>query len=79
MASTDFLAADATAARIMGVDPHQVGYLHYCALGGLGKMEPSEIELVGNLPLEEARRPFESHRDYERQSQWSLPGIEEYL
>jgi len=79
MASTDFLAADATAARIMGFDPHQVGYLHYCALGGLGKMEPSEIELAGNLSLEEARRPFEPHQDYERQAQWSLPGIEEYL
>lgn len=79
LASTDFLAADATAARIMGFDPHEVGYLHYCALGGLGKMEPSEIELVGNLSLEAARRPFVPHRDYRHQLEWALPGVEQYL
>jgi len=79
VASTDFLAADATAARLMGFDPHQVGYLHYCGLGGLGRMDPEEIELVGNLALEEARRAFRPHREHHLQEHWHLPGVERYL
>ena len=79
LASTDFLAADATATRIMGFDPHQVGYLHYCALGALGKMELSEIELVGNLTLPDAKRPFRLHPNLERELQWYLPEVERYL
>lgn len=79
VASTDFLAADATAARLMGFDPHQVGYLHYCALGGLGRMDPEEIDLVGNVSLEEVRRGFRPHREHHLQVQWHLPGVERYL
>lgn len=79
VASTDFLAADATAARLMGFDPHQVGYLHYCALGGLGRLDPEGMDLVGNLSLEEARRAFRPHREHHLQAQWHLPEVERYL
>lgn len=79
VASTDFLAADATAARLMGFAPHQVGYLHYCGLGGLGRLDPEEIELVGNLTLEEARRVFRPHRDQPLQERWHLPDVERYI
>ncbi|MFO7698243.1 MAG: DUF362 domain-containing protein, partial [Anaerolineae bacterium] len=34
VASTDALAADCLTARMMGYDPHEVGYLHYCLLAG---------------------------------------------
>jgi len=74
--STDFLAADATAARLMGFDPDQVGYLHYCRLGGLGCMEP---EVVGNATLEECARPFRPHDTYAQQQDWRIPNIEKYL
>lgn len=79
VASTDFLAADATAARLIGFDPHQIGYLYYCALGGLGKMDPEDIALVGNLTLEEVGKQIRPHRKYRQQLEWSIPDVETYL
>jgi len=77
--STDFLAADTVATRLMGFDPDEVGYLHYCKLGGLGAGDLSDIEIVGNATVEECRRHFKPHPTYRGQLQWRLPSAEEYL
>lgn len=78
IASTDFLAADTVAARIMGFDIDQVGYLHYCKLGGLGVGDLDRIEiLVGNL--EECSHSFRPHPDFQKQLQWHLPEVEQFL
>lgn len=79
IASTDFLAADVVATVVMGFDPNEVGYLHYCKLGGLGVGDLDDIEIVGNATIEECRRPFKPHPTYRQQLQWRLPGVEEYL
>jgi len=79
IASTDFLAADVVATRLMGFDPDEVGYLHYCKLGGLGAGDLSDIEIVGNATVEECRQPFRPHPTYREQLQWHLPSVEEYL
>jgi uncharacterized protein (DUF362 family) len=79
IASTDFLAADTVATRLMGFDPDEVGYLHYCKLGGLGAGDLKDIEIVGNATIEECRRRFKPHPTYREQLQWFLPGVEEYL
>ena len=79
IASTDFLAADAVATRLMGFDLDEVGYLHYCKLGGLGAGDLDNIEIVGNATIEECRRPFKPHPTYRKQLQWRLPSVEEYL
>lgn len=75
IASTDFLAADAVAVRIMGFDLDEVGYLHYCQLGGLGKADPEEMEVLGNCTIEECVRPFKPHPTYRRQSEWPIPDV----
>jgi uncharacterized protein (DUF362 family) len=79
IASTDFLAADTVATKLMGFDPDEVGYLHYCKLGGLGAGDLSDIEIVGNATVEECQRHFKPHPTYREQLQWRLPSAEEYL
>ena len=79
IASTDFLAADTVATRLMGFDLDEIGYLHYCKLGGLGAGDLNDIEIVGNASIEECRQPFKPHPTYREQLQWRLPGVEEYL
>ena len=79
IASTDFLAADTVATRLMGFDPDEVGYLHHCKLGGLGAGDLNDIEIVGNGTIEECRHPFKPHPTYQEQLQWRLPSVEEYL
>ncbi len=79
VASTDYLAADCLTARLMGFDPHDVGYLHYCLVQGLGHGEPEEIEVVGNVSLEEAYHAFRPHPTTEEQRQWRVRDVERYL
>lgn len=79
LASTDALAADCLTARLMGFDPHEVGYLHYCLLGGLGEGEPDEIGVVGNVAPEAVSRRFRPHTSIAQQREWRVPDAERYL
>jgi len=78
-ASTDPLAADCLLARLMGYDPHEVGYLHYCLLGGLGEGKPDQIEVVGNVAPEAVSRVFRPHSSIAQQREWRVPDPERYL
>lgn len=79
IASTDFLAADVVATKLMGFDPDEVGYLHYCKLGGLGAGDLNDIEIVGNAAIEECARKFRPHPTYEQQLEWRIPNVERLL
>jgi uncharacterized protein (DUF362 family) len=79
IASTDFLAADAVAVQIMGFDLDEVGYLHYCKLGGLGKADPEKIEVLGNCTVKECVRPFKPHPTHKRQLEWQIPDVKRLL
>lgn len=79
IASTDFLAADAVAVRIMGFDLDEVGYLHYCQIGGLGKADPEKMEVLGNCTVEECIRPFKPHPTHKRQLAWQIPDVRRLL
>jgi uncharacterized protein (DUF362 family) len=54
---TDFLAVDATCARLMGFDPLQIGYLTFAAWAGLGEVDVARIQIAG-ASLESLRRAF---------------------
>jgi uncharacterized protein (DUF362 family) len=79
IASTDFLAADAVAVQIMGFDLDEIGYLHYCKLGGLGKADPEKIEVLGNCTIKECVRPFKPHPTYKRQLEWQIPDVKRLI
>ena len=57
LAGADFVAVDAAAAALFGVNPLDVGYLVYAAADGYGTMDLGQVELVGT-PFEEARFPL---------------------
>lgn len=61
LASTDLVAADATAARVMRHNPDQVVQLGMAYEMGLGEMRQDRIELVGP-PLADLRVPWEKAR-----------------
>jgi uncharacterized protein (DUF362 family) len=77
LAGTDPLAVDVLTAHLMGFDPAQVGYLQYCRQMGLGVGTLDQIDVVGNIVLEQ--RSFRPHPTYQRQLQWRLKGAERYL
>ncbi len=79
IASTDFLAADAVATRLMGFDPDEVGYLHYCKLGGLGAGDLDDIAFAGNTTIEECAKKFRPHPTYRQQLEWRIPDVERYI
>lgn len=54
----DFLAVDATAARVMGFEPSNIEILAFMAWAGLGHIDVNKIQLVGT-PLEDLRRNYE--------------------
>lgn len=56
-ASTDPVALDATACRLMGIDPAQVRLVQECARLGVGVADEAETEIVGER-LEDHRRRF---------------------
>jgi len=55
---TDLVAVDATCARLMGFDPSQIDYLNFAGWAGVGMIEETKINLVGE-PLAKLRRVFE--------------------
>jgi uncharacterized protein (DUF362 family) len=79
LASTDALAADVTAATLMGFDPDEVGYLHYCKMMGLGDGDLDQIQIVGNATVDDCARRFRPHDTVHRQRRWQLSGAEKYL
>lgn len=78
VSSTDFLAADSTMARIMGFSPEEVGYLYYSKLMGLGEMDETRIEVVGEK-VERVRRRFRPHPFFREQKNWWVENPEKYL
>jgi uncharacterized protein (DUF362 family) len=76
LASTDWLAADVTAARLMGFAVEEVGYLWYCAQAGYGAWEESHIALMGNVSPEQVRRRFKRHALGDVQNRWHSPAVQ---
>lgn len=69
ISGTDALAADRVACEVMGVDMHDVGYLHFCSERGMGESDPGRIEVVGER-ISDCRRPFRLHRSVREQYAW---------
>lgn len=57
IAGNNPVATDATACRVMGINPQEIYHIRRAYEKGLGEIEEAEIELVGNR-LEEVMRKF---------------------
>lgn len=75
LASTDWLAADVTAAQLMGFELGEVGYLYYCAQAGYGTVDPAAVEVVGNVRPAEVARRFKRHASTHLQRKWETPAV----
>lgn len=76
LASTDWLAVDVTAARLMGFALEEVGYLWYCAQAGYGTWNDPDIQLVGNVSPEQVHRRFKRHALGSVQDRWRSPAVQ---
>jgi len=48
LAGQDALAVDSMCCRLMGIPLEDVGYLNYCAAGGLGNIDRQKIDIIGS-------------------------------
>jgi hypothetical protein len=62
LASSDQVAIDAIAARIMGFDPLAIRYLRMCHERGLGVADPRDIEIVGDADAAHVSMGFKTQR-----------------
>ncbi len=54
-------AVDAVGCHILGIDPHTVNHVRMCGERGYGTIELDEIELSGDVTLEEAQERAENY------------------
>lgn len=66
----DFLAVDTVGAYLMGFNPKNIGYLHFCKEARLGIGDLDKIKIVGVRDLKKYRKKFKPHRDYKEQLKW---------
>lgn len=73
LASTDWLTADVTAARMMGFSVEEIGYLHYCTKANYGVSSQEHIDIIGNVEIDEVSREFKRHDISRLQNRWRSP------
>ena len=78
IASQDPVAADCLAARLMGFDIRDIGYLWYCYRKGLGAGELSQMEVLGADPQDCYRR-FQPPPSYQAQRNWGDDKVNELI
>lgn len=79
LAGTNALAVDVFTAHLMGFDPNEIGYLHYCQRLGLGVAGFDGIATVGNVEPDAVRRQFIPHPGYRRQLKWRSEAADRLL
>lgn len=72
VASPDWLAADRVGVELMGIDFAKIGYLNYCAQGGLGEADLAKIKVIGE-PIVKHIKPYQLSNNVEKQLIWMTP------
>lgn len=71
LASTDFVAADAVASKIMGFEPMEIGYIYYGDKLGFGVGDMANIQIVGD-DIKTVIQKVKPHPNYEIQRFWRM-------
>jgi hypothetical protein len=66
------VSADRVAVEAMSIDSGYPGYLLYCWQAGLGQYDIDKLDIIGEN-LASVKKPYQLHRDIERQLQWRGP------
>lgn len=69
LASSDLVALDSVAARIMGIDPMRIRYIRRAHERGLGVGNPREIEILGDAQV--AQENWQMEHDSDTLLSWS--------
>ncbi len=72
LAGTDFVAVDRIGTELMGIPWEKMGYLQYCALGGLGQGDRDKISIIGENPRDHVKE-YRLHSRVEWQKEWDVP------
>jgi uncharacterized protein (DUF362 family) len=72
VASSDYVAADAVGAALMGIEPGTIGYLTYLTDAKIGEGDLSKMEIIGE-PVAKLARKYRLPNSLERQMQWKAP------
>ncbi len=70
ISSTNALAADMVACKLIGLNPEDVGYLYYCMKYENLKMD--DIKILGNTTIENEKKKFKLHVTFPEQIKWKL-------
>ncbi len=73
MASSDPVAMDSMAARLMGIPLEDVGYLNYCAAGGLGNVDRDKIDIIGGKDPDKSVITYKLSNNIKSQLEWKDP------
>jgi uncharacterized protein (DUF362 family) len=73
MASFDPVAMDSMAARLMGIPLENVGYLNYCAAGGLGNIDRDKIDIIGGKDPDKSIINYKMGSNIAMQLEWKDP------
>jgi uncharacterized protein (DUF362 family) len=69
VASTDYLAADVVGAKLMGINPADIGYINYLAQANVGAWDTDKMEILGGS-IEKLAKKYQLGPSSQQQLQW---------
>lgn len=69
LTGSNAIAVDSLAAFLMGFEASDIGYLFFANQMGLGEIDLSKIEILGEDPVKH-RRQFRPHSNYQEEREW---------
>jgi uncharacterized protein (DUF362 family) len=73
LAGEDVVAVDSMCARLMNLPLENVGYVGYCAAGGLGNIDREKIDIIGGKNPDQYVIPYKLSANAIRQLEWKDP------
>jgi uncharacterized protein (DUF362 family) len=73
LAGFDVVAIDSICSRLMGIPVENVGYINYCAAGGMGNIDRAKIEIIGSKSPEDNIIAYKLGSNADFQLDWKNP------
>ena len=70
LSGIDPVAVDSIGAGLMGIDVNDIGYIKFCGDAGLGQLERSNIEIIGDKDPANYVQKYQLHQRIEQQLEW---------